>query len=438
MNRTFLHFLWTAVATVLIVSPVGAEVLRFGDYHPHEPRVNQEEAELLQQVQELMGEDRNAEAIALLQARINAESSPALEFALGTVWYAQEQTEAAEQAFRDALAKMPSFSRARANLATLLIQQDREDEALEELRTVMLEGSPDAQVLTMTGYIYLLKGEPVPAEVAYRQAIVQNPQDTNAYLGLAKSLLLQERHDEVIHLVQSMLEKDAAQAQLWTLLGNAYVAQHEPMQAISAMEAARRLQLLPANALSTLGDLYLNQRLPQQAAAAYEESFALQEPSLRQLIRTAHAFLMLQKPEQAPPFLQSAMDRMDAEQDEVGPAEREEIYWLNSRQAQLSGRSEEARSGYEKVLEINPLHGEALMALGDWHRDAGELEKALMMYERASRIESRETEGLVKQAQVYVERGEYAQAVELLEQAQVLNPKPYVGRYLAQVRRLSR
>ena len=122
----------------------------------------------------------------------------------------------------------------------------------------------------------------------------------------------------------------------------------------------------------------------------------------------------------------------------LSPDQRRKLLRLEARQAYLSGDRKAALMAYERLLEEYPLDGDALIALGDIHREAGALEEAMMAYERAARISGKEAQAFVRQAQVEVERERYARAVERLEAAHAMDPRPNVARYLEQVRRLVR
>ena len=122
----------------------------------------------------------------------------------------------------------------------------------------------------------------------------------------------------------------------------------------------------------------------------------------------------------------------------LNPDQRRKLLRLEARQAYLSGDRKAALMAYERLLEEHPLDGDALIALGDLHREAGELEEAMMAYERAARTSGKEAQAFVRQAQVEVERERYAKAVERLEAAQTIDPRPNVACYLEQVRRLVR
>ena len=119
------------------------------------------------------------------------------------------------------------------------------------------------------------------------------------------------------------------------------------------------------------------------------------------------------------------------------PEQNQKFLWLKARQAHLGGNFETALKTYQRLLTEDPLHGEALLVLGDLYRETGKLEKALLSYERAARISGMEADGLIRQAQIEVERERYKNAVDLLEVAQSFRPQSHVSRYLEQVRRLA-
>ncbi len=398
-----------------------------------EPTVSAQEAKLLRQVADLAKSDPAA-ALELLASEITSESSAALDFALGNLNVQQDRLEKAEEAYRAALEKFSTFARARMNLAQVLIRQEKLGQVAEVLRPVLISGQARPETFTLLGYSYLLQGQSLPAETAYRQALLLKPEDVNNSLGLAKCLLEQERYPEVIRLLEDLVEREPQRAELWLLLANAHLALEQPDQAIVKLECARRLGIASAEALATLGDLYLNRRQPAEALSAYEKSFAGEEPPLERLLRSVEGFLMLGLPAEAECLLQEVRKSASS----LSPDQHRKLLRLEARKAYLSGDRKAALRAYEWLLEEYPLDGDALIALGDLHREACEPEEAMMAYERAARISGKEAQALVRQAQVEVERERYVGAMERLEAAQIIDPWPNVARYLEQVRRLVR
>ncbi|RLC46794.1 MAG: hypothetical protein DRH70_04780 [Candidatus Coatesbacteria bacterium] len=441
--RTFLLVVNCVLLLCYVACPVGSRAWAIPEDggHPHspaqEPIVSSQEAKLLRQVAQLADTDPEA-AIKLLASKVTPQSSAALDLALGNLEFQQGRLEEAEEAYRAALKKFPAFARARMNLAQVLIRQEKLSHVTEVLRPVLISGQAGPEAFTLLGYAFLLQGQLLPAETAYRQALLLKPDDVNTSLGLAKCLLEQERYHEAIRLLEGLVEREPQRSQLWLLLANAYLALEKPRQAIVKLECARRLGIASAEVLATLGDLYLNCRQAAEALAAYKEAFAGDEPPLDRLLRSVQGFLMLRMPAEADSLLRQARKVAQESPSSLSPDQHRKLLRLEAQQAYLSGDRKAALMAYKRLLEEDPLDGDALIALGDLYREADELEEAIIAYERAARISGKEAQALVRQAQVEVERERYARAVELLEAAQAIDPRPNVARYLDQVRELVR
>ena len=423
--------------TVKIISVVCMLLVTLKVYshfeNSEEPTVSKEEAELLKGAVTLSGESPGA-AIEMLSAKRTGKSSAAIDFALATLFFQKGDLSAAEKAYREALRKLPSFNRARANLARVLIQQDRLAEAEEVLRIILKSGKARPETLTLIGYTFLMRGESVPAESAYRQALLLKPDDISAYRGLAKCLIDQERYREAIGLLENILEKDPGNSQLWLLLANASVAIDKSDAAITKLECARYLKIASPEAMATLGDLYINRNQPHDALLAYREAFSSGKPSPGRMLRAAEGFVMLRDYRGA----EEMIAKLGLSTELLSRRQTKRLHRLRAHLSYLKGDRKKAIASYRKLLEEDPLDVDALLALGDLYREECKLEEAVISYERASHIKGKEAEALVRQAQVEVERERYSKAVELLESALVFTHKKGVAKYLEQVRRLAK
>lgn len=418
-------------------APAGARPVRSRpDSLEREPRVSREEAELLRRAEELSGDDLDA-AINTLLGGLAGDSSSALDFALGNFYLRREEPREAERFYRRALDKFGAFDRARANLARLLIREERLDEALTELKEVFLGGTARPSALTMIGYVSLLRNEPVAAETAYRQALLLDPGDDNAAAGLARALLLQERHREAAALLLNLLEESPGRSELWFLFANAQLALERPRRALSALEAARRLGSASGESLATLGDLYLAEDQPELALERYREAFSGDHPAPDRMLRSARALLLTDHPAQAGEILELIGLETENDPAAFSPAQIREFKRLQGRRFAREGELGRAEEIYRSLLDADPLDGETLLALGDTYRLQSIIDRAALCYEQASRIPGSRIEALLRLAQLEVERGRYRRAVELLEAHQAESPRPAVADYLDQVRRLA-
>jgi tetratricopeptide (TPR) repeat protein len=87
------------------------------------------------------------------------------------------------------------------------------------------------------------------------------------------------------------------------------------------------------------------------------------------------------------------------------------------------------------VVEKDPLDGESLILLGQYHQRKGELEKAANLFETAIGIKAFEMDASVRLAQLKVGQGKYEEAIPLLKRAQAIEARDSVGRFLEDLER---
>jgi serine/threonine-protein kinase len=104
--------------------------------------------------------------------------------ALGTVYYAQGNYAAAEQAFRLSIKIQPDSGTAYANLNAALLRLGRNDEALQAVQQGLLV-APGAALYTNLGNALFLRGDYVGAAAAFERAVAPPAGNPNSYLGWA-------------------------------------------------------------------------------------------------------------------------------------------------------------------------------------------------------------------------------------------------------------
>ena len=85
-----------------------------------EPKINAEEKKLFNDLIPVIQQDPDM-AISILQGRINAQSSAALEFTLGNLYAQTSNNLKAVNQYRAAIKKFPDFQRAHMNLGICLL-----------------------------------------------------------------------------------------------------------------------------------------------------------------------------------------------------------------------------------------------------------------------------------------------------------------------------
>jgi len=428
------------VLSLVVLAGLGAPVDAAHDGHSHEdpfqPTVTRDEAKLLQKAMALAPTDPEG-AIKTLQIKKLSEASAALDFALGNLYFQQENLSAAAQAYENALGKQPHFRSAIMNLGRIYLLQEKMDEAIALYQDLVAVGQADTNIFLLLGHALLTQNYPVSAETAYRQSLLIRAKHPDAMLGLAKSLMQQERYVEGLALVGEILQADPTQTELWSLRANALLATDANERATRAIETAHRLGCADTEMLATLGDLYLNQDQPVDALRAYNEAFRTESPSARRMLRALEGFLMVSDHRGASRMLERLERARQATPAAFGQGDQVTLLRLKGELAEQKGDSEQAMAFYEELLRLDPLDARTmlLLARGQWRK--GQSETAAMTCERAARIPSFEADALVLHAQIEVERERYSRAAELLEAAQAFQQRSHVQRYLDQVRRMA-
>ncbi len=85
------------------------------------------------------------------------------------------------------------------------------------------------------------------------------------------------------------------------------------------------------------------------------------------------------------------------------------------------------------MIDRDPLRGKALITLGQYYGENGEIEKAILMFERAEELDEFRVDTLTRHAQLMVRLEKYETAAELMREAQDFEYQANVQTYLNQV-----
>lgn len=364
------------------------------------------------------------------------EVGPAVHFTLGNVYMQLERLDEARAQYEIAIEKFSSFRRAHRNLGAIHARQNRADEAIRHLTRVIELGGADGATFGLLGFAYFASGQHVAAESAYRQAMLLQPEVDQWKLGLAHSVLEQGKYGETASLTDELLAKEPANRDFWLLQANAYIGMGQPLEAAKNYEFVMRLGGdIPLATMYTLGDVYVNQELWELAARSYARAIE-QHPDqpVDEPLRRIEALATRGASEEARTLMNVVRERFGAQ---LVDEQRKKLLKLESRMAVAEGDGGAAVGVLEEIVALDPLDGEALILLGQHWADE-DPDRAEMYYERAENIEGHRAAALVRHAQLLVEQSRFGEAVPLLEQAQQIEPRDDVARYLEQVERVAR
>lgn len=406
------------------------------------PQINAEEQTLFQEVTPDMEANPQA-AIAAMEAYIDSvradpEADPpsaALPYTLGSLYLQTGDIDTAIRKYNEAVEHFPTFQRAYQNLGLAHVQAGAFAEALPFLTRAVELGATGGTVWGLIGYACLNTGQSTRALTAYDQALLFQPESRDWRLGKLNALLDTGKQDLAIALLRELLRENPSETDLWLQQANAYLGKGESMEAAINLEWVARKGGGSAQSLLLLGDIYLNEGLTELALNAYEAVLDSGESKPERLLSVVDNLSARGATAKARSFL----ERLDeAIGDELSGQLSLRVLNLKAQLALAAGESDAAAATLEEIIARDPLNGSALVSLGDYYRDSGDWERAVLQYERALEVESVRIRALHALARLHVAREQFQKALHYLEEAQRIEPKDYVADYIGQLRQVVR
>lgn len=421
-----------------------------------EPRVSLEEQEALTAIRDLFEQSKFREAEAQLAAfiqetekpqdrkKVPTEISPAMVFVMGNLYFQAGRNDDARRSFLEAIRRFPRFRRAHTNLAYLYISQNKTDEALPILQKAIELGENSARIYGLLGYCHLLKKNAVAAENAYRQAYLFDAASRDWKLGLAQSLMVQEKYPEGINLMGTLIEDNPNDKQLWLQQTNAYLAMERKNDAIVNLEVLRLKGIADEANLNLLGNLYMDQNEPQLALLAY--TAAIEKAKTLDVARSLKSARILNDygfPDKAEQFVASIRTKMG---DKISPADLTALLLVEVRVSQSKEQPERTSMLLDELSKLNPADAEVLLEVarhkdllsrneGDEAKRAGLVAEARTNYQLAARVEKVAYASNLALGQMLVRERRYSEALVHLQSALNLKKSESLEQYVSRVRR---
>jgi len=401
-----------------------------------EPKLTEPERKVMLEVLKFIQAEKTAEAMALLEKSRTEASSATVDFTIANLHFQAEQFGKAADEYEKAVAKFPKFRRAWKNLALIRVREGDYRKALPALTKVVELGGGDAMTYGLLGFAHAGNDSPIAAESAYRMAILLDPATRDWKLGLAKSFFKQNRFADAVALTGELIKETPDAVDLWLLQANAYIGLGQAMKAVQNYEIVDRLGKSTVESLNMMGDIYINEGLYGLATTCYSRAMEKtpRSPAERP-VRAAKVLVARGANAEAEALITQVEKVYGAD---IAEGERKDLLKMKARMAVAKGAGDEEARILGEIVTIDPLDGEALILLGQFHGRKGEAEKAVFMYERAAKIEKFEADAKVRHAQLLVGQGKYADALPLLRSAQQVRPRENIQQYMEQVERASR
>lgn len=386
----------------------------YGFLAGYEPKVSDEEKEALRTLIDLIKVNPSA-AIKELEPQVKNSSSAAFDFILANLFFQEANLEKAATYYKNAVVKHPDFRRAYQNLGLVQVQSKEYAGAIQSLSKALELGVVDGRAYGLLGYCYLTQGKYYPAEAAYKQAILMQPEVVDWKVGLAHCLLETERNADAIALFDTLLKANPENSDYWLLQGNAYLSNNQSLQAAKNMEIVRRMGKAQPSTLTLLGDIYMNHQSADLALDAYTAAIKLaSKDDMKSLIRAAELLQRSGNFDQAKTMISQISDSMETQ---MSKNQKLELLTIRAKIARSEGDNEAAVATLQQIVEEDSLNGEAIIELAKYYAEQGDMPRAITRFEEARKIEGFERPALVAHAQALVRESQYVKALPLLKRA---------------------
>lgn len=298
-------------------------------------------------------------------------------------------TAGAERGYRKALAAVPTFVEAHYNLAHLMQDAGRIEEAI----------------------------------AGYRRALALRPQMAPAHNNLANALRVQGRGDEALAHYAAALRIDPGLADAFSNLGTLLTEMGRAPEALAPLERAVTLAPGAWPAHVNLGIAYHDVGRTAEAIARHRRALELEPRAHGAHNGLGNALAAQGDPEGAMASYRQAIA--------LAPADADAYSNLGSLQ-QEQGDVAGAMDSYRAALERRPDHADALSNLGYLLQEQGRLDEAIGWFERALAANPRAARAGYNLALALLVRGDFARGWQLHELRFATRPPVAVARGLPQ------
>ena len=399
-----------------------------------EPKISKSEGFVLREVI-AKSENQLEEAITFLEDKIDKDSSAALDFALGTMYYQSNRMTRSSQSYANAIKKFPSFLRAHKNLGFVNVSLGNLQVATDHLAKAISLGENDGSTFIALGYCHLSLGRLVSAENAYRMGVLLFPESKDGLNGLINCLDQAGRFGEALNLLDELLEADPNNPRYLQARASAQGSLGKEKDATATLELLRRMGELRTSELVILGDLYHNLDLYDLSLGAYEEALESNTKLLlSQYIRIAQTLIQRSS-------YQEGFNYLEKIEKEFGEGRsKDEQKMINLLKAEVllaTGKNSQAKELLSDIVSKHPLEGRALIQLGQLAWKQNDLEYAIIQFERAAKIEEFKNQALIEHARLLVYMRKYEDAADLLEKALSIKQEKRVEKYLNAIKNIA-
>ena len=317
----------------------------------------------------------------------------------------------------------PDPARVKFNLATVLGQAGKTDQALPLFSELTASGTADANVYKNYGFFLQKAGRSAEAAAALQKAASLNPKDASSSLSAGELFAKAGQYDAAIASLTKAVGPDvdpkldpAAEYDAYFALGESYAAKSDNPQAIKEFDTAAALQ--PQNAVPLYNKGVLQQQAGLNADAETTYRSALQKDPNNVQIQTALGVLLASMNDNAESasLLSAAVPNLP-QNSETAPfySRLGDVYAKQKNYA-------EANQARLQAVSLNPQDTDTRVALADSYMTQKQYVSALTQYNAAA--QARPTDAAIQNQRgvAYKNLKQYPKALAAFKKAAALSP----------------
>ena len=315
-------------------------------------------------------------------------------------------------------------SKIKFNLATVLGQSGKTDQALTLFAELVAAPNPDAATYKNYGFFLQKAGRSVEAADAFRHASELDPKDGTALLSAGEIYAKNQRYDDAIATLTKAIGPDVSpkldaggEYDAYFALGESNAAKGNTNEAIRNFDMAAGLQ--PQNAVPVYNKGVLQEQagLKPDAEASYRS--ALQKDPASVQIQAALGLLLADEGNAAESatFLAQAAPKLTQD------AKAAPLYARLGDMYAKQNDPANADQARRRALALNPDDADVRLALADSDMARHQYVSALVQYDAAARL--RPTDPTIQDGRgvAYKNLKQYPKALHAFQQALALDPR---------------
>jgi len=396
-----------------------------------EPEMTAPEYALYEQVLPMIFDEPEV-ATLLLESMLADDDpeSPAFAYVLANVYFSNDQHDLAEKHYKSAIDEYPDFLRAWTNLGFLYYSLERFGEAIPCLIKAISLGEQDPQVKGLLGYSLIEINNPLAAEAAFLQAFSTDPENSDWIEALLNLYLDTAQLERAESLIRQLIKLDPREKANWAVYYTMLLSADRKVEAIIVLETLKEFGLADLEENLLLGDLYAQHGLFPEALATY--GLVVQSDALTgtdRLLQYAQVLIETGSYTQAEHLLTAAS--------RTGLAEKR-VDLLMTQVRLLMARDDwsEATALLDEILILDPLCGEALLAMGRIHTKQEQFPKAEFLFNQAAKVSASAFQANVELANLALREHHYQKGIDYLRAALKIEQRSEIEAYILRLESL--